>query len=243
MTAWVEDFARGPDLVEPEEQPTVVQLLHLIEHMQRDWVVLNEILNATARYYSWCGDWEERVRRYNDQFNVLKLEGRTERNYTQGQGHNPDPYLLPQFVKRKPVDHKAEEAMRAKAAEITKRINEQRNAELIVERDRQEREMRAAGGVVNTAMTTLRDGIRALTWAPAQTTPDPTVADDDDDDEFDEDEVDDDVADPVNATAVPWARTLSPEEQRLLTEHMRSVSSSMPAARLTQYRRGGSRSQ
>jgi hypothetical protein len=94
--------ARTPDtLFEIEEKPPALaaglrkaELVELVEKMQRDWVQLNAFLNATAKYYSWCSDYEGRLRRYNKDMRVLKLEGRPDFdpiNYRSG-----DPFLLPE---------------------------------------------------------------------------------------------------------------------------------------------------
>lgn len=74
-----------------QERLANAQLLELVEKMQKDWVQLNAFLNATALYFSWCSDWENRVARYNTDFRVLKLEGR--KSYELGR--SADPYLLP----------------------------------------------------------------------------------------------------------------------------------------------------
>lgn len=53
-------------------------LLNVIGAMQEDWQKLNRFYNATAMRYGWCSDWEERIRRYNNEFRVLKLQGRVD---------------------------------------------------------------------------------------------------------------------------------------------------------------------
>ena len=44
--------------------------------MRRDWETLNRILNTQATAFGWCDEYEERVAKYNDEFQVLKLQGR-----------------------------------------------------------------------------------------------------------------------------------------------------------------------
>jgi len=98
-------------------EPTREQLLRAIDDMQADWAQLNELLNATAVYYSWCSDWEERVRRYNERFRLLKLEGRPNMS---SQHRQPDTYLLP-FLLRTRVNHETVATMVMSSRETVQR--------------------------------------------------------------------------------------------------------------------------
>jgi hypothetical protein len=85
------------DVAEEEEAPTREQLLATIATMQRDWVMLNAILNATAKYFDWCSEYEGRLDRYNNQFELLRLEGREGRWH----GNTRDSWLLPGDLMRR----------------------------------------------------------------------------------------------------------------------------------------------
>jgi hypothetical protein len=108
----VSAFARtADDIIEADETPTREELLKLIEKMQSDWVKLNEFLNRTAIYYSWCSDYERRLNSYNNAFHVLKLKGRGGRDSIIG--GQDDPYILPTLQCVLPQDQTA-----AAAAEL-----------------------------------------------------------------------------------------------------------------------------
>jgi hypothetical protein len=77
--------------VRVRKKATRQQLFDLIEKMQRDWVQLNVYMNGTAVAHSWCGSYEDRQQRYNQGFEVLKLQGRPDRGMARGK----DYYLLP----------------------------------------------------------------------------------------------------------------------------------------------------
>lgn len=53
------------------------ELLQLVDDQRADWETLNRILNAQATAFGWCGEYEERMERYNDETKVLKMRGRT----------------------------------------------------------------------------------------------------------------------------------------------------------------------
>jgi hypothetical protein len=124
------DTVRTPDSIVDEEEsesPTRAELLELVEKMQHDWVKLNEILNRTALYYQWCGDYERRINSYNDHFKTLVLQGRSGRHNNWRQ---PDSYLLPSL--RRQLAQEQTEAVNAEQA--LARVEQLRERERNVQR-------------------------------------------------------------------------------------------------------------
>jgi hypothetical protein len=91
------------DEEEVVEKPTRAELLELVEQMQHDWATLNEYMNRTAAYYSWCGDYEERQQQYNRDFKVLKLQPRSNRDNSRRR--EVGDYLLPSLRRRMAQDN------------------------------------------------------------------------------------------------------------------------------------------
>jgi hypothetical protein len=54
------------------------ELIELVKQMATDWRTLNALHNDTAQQRDWCSEYEDRQRRYNAQFEVLKLKGRAD---------------------------------------------------------------------------------------------------------------------------------------------------------------------
>ena len=102
------DTVRTPDAIvdDEDESPSRAELLALVDQMQKDWVTLNEYMNRTASYFSWCGDYEERQRQYNHQMKVLKLQPRSDRD--RERLTSPDSYLLPSLKRLVAQDQRGE---------------------------------------------------------------------------------------------------------------------------------------
>lgn len=60
------------------EKRKKAELVELVRQMATDWRTLNGIHNATAEHREWCSDYEERQRRHNARFTVLRLMGRSD---------------------------------------------------------------------------------------------------------------------------------------------------------------------
>jgi hypothetical protein len=131
------DTVRSADTIVDDEEivesPSRAELLELVENMQHDWVKLNEYMNRTATYFSWCGDYERRQNSYNDEFKVLRLQPRSDRERERFTGR--DDYLLPSLKRLVAQDQRDEvkreqaiaqqdqmvEQLRHQAAELARR--------------------------------------------------------------------------------------------------------------------------
>ena len=110
MTMISEGVRTGDSLV--DEDPALDDLramVHvqreLINAMQRDWFRMNALLNATATSWGWCSTYENRLNQYNDEFEVMHLQGRSDR--TRGQGPDCFPITIERLLPEGDSDYVA----------------------------------------------------------------------------------------------------------------------------------------
>lgn len=55
------------------------ELLGLVGDLATDFETANRIANTQATAFGWCAEYEDRVNKYNEEFIVLKMDGRGKR--------------------------------------------------------------------------------------------------------------------------------------------------------------------
>jgi hypothetical protein len=67
------------DLLSQAADMTREELLDLVADLSADFVHANRIANTQATAFGWCAEYEDRVQKYNEEFKVLKMDGRGKR--------------------------------------------------------------------------------------------------------------------------------------------------------------------